>query len=476
MSNERKSKFLEPLKSFADFQGLRKMQQAVNALLNGKIAGTTGEVIYSDSNTIWNIGAPSSATTNAIIPFTIYNIPAASIIIEDGGSGYTAGDILEVSGGTGTPMTILVASVTDSGMIYQAVVDNLGSYSVQPTYPNFPIGGSGSGFSFSLGTSADNWRSFQVRDGYIGARSLYWLNDDNYIGDPNPFITWNYIPRFPLNFLNFSNGETEMLAYLDGQGVGINGSPNQAPYSSGSAIKLLANVDQLISGVDSVTGEYVRYEQIIMCDFDIGPSQDPSDAKVSFWIEIIDDETSGFGINVWARMCGYDTSGGSAPVMNSQPFPVGPNIIPIGVASSNFNYDFDTGVITPLNEFQYYQVLAGGLSGRYPITGGSVFAALPNAIGKQMSYRGKWLADVLEGQVFYPGDVVVDDSDSDINNLDITDGSGQISSYGVYVCKGDYDWPSVTNANAKPFFGDASPLNDTYRWEKFSSLIIDPTV
>jgi hypothetical protein len=55
MSNNRSSKFLPPLKSIADFQGLQAMNQAVNSLLNGKMIG--GDIIYADSNVVYISGA-----------------------------------------------------------------------------------------------------------------------------------------------------------------------------------------------------------------------------------------------------------------------------------------------------------------------------------------------------------------------------------------------------------------------------------
>lgn len=73
------------------------------------------------------------------------------------GSGYAVNDTLTISGGTGTAATLKVTAVL-SGKIVSAIVTSPGSYTVAPSSPNTPTGGSGSTASFALtmiGTDLD---------------------------------------------------------------------------------------------------------------------------------------------------------------------------------------------------------------------------------------------------------------------------------------------------------------------------------
>ena len=83
--NNRKSKFLEPLKSVMDFQGQQQMLAAVNSLLNGRM--TNGQVIYSDSNVVWDNQASGSKKD--------------FVIVSDGGDWYNCNmfDAMNPSGG-----------------------------------------------------------------------------------------------------------------------------------------------------------------------------------------------------------------------------------------------------------------------------------------------------------------------------------------------------------------------------------------
>lgn len=71
------------------------------------------------------------------------------------GSGYIAGDVLNVVGGVGSAATITVATVNGSGVVLTATVTvgNEGSYSTLPTSPFATTGGSGSGATFTYTSS-----------------------------------------------------------------------------------------------------------------------------------------------------------------------------------------------------------------------------------------------------------------------------------------------------------------------------------
>jgi hypothetical protein len=71
------------------------------------------------------------------------------VAINSGGTGYTVGDVLTVSGGTGTAATLTVATVS-AGVITAITLLGSGGYSVLPTFPASVTGGTGSGATFTF--------------------------------------------------------------------------------------------------------------------------------------------------------------------------------------------------------------------------------------------------------------------------------------------------------------------------------------
>ena len=79
------------------------------------------------------------------------NLIATAVAIDDAGSGYTVGNTLTVTGGTGTiPVELTVSTVNMSGGITGVSISNVGLYRVVPANPVLVTGGSGSGAEFNL--------------------------------------------------------------------------------------------------------------------------------------------------------------------------------------------------------------------------------------------------------------------------------------------------------------------------------------
>ena len=82
--------------------------------------------------------------------------PTGVIAIVAGGTGYTAGDVLTVSGGTLTSGTTqITVSTVSAGVITAATVSSFGVYSALPANPASVTGGTGSGATFTV-----NYRLF----------------------------------------------------------------------------------------------------------------------------------------------------------------------------------------------------------------------------------------------------------------------------------------------------------------------------
>lgn len=315
----------------------------------------------------------------------------------------------------------------------------------------------------NITNSADSWRTFQIRDGFTGARSKYWLNGFDHLAAPDPSSYWNneYLVPFK-NDQSYGNAETFLGIIQDMMGIGDT-SQNQPQANelestwTATQIKLDLTTDTLITGVDG-SGVFVSYGQIVMADGIVGvAASDPSYPIASFWIEIVDDPVKGFYPNLWGRMCGKTTPG-QTPNQQSTVFPSGNNIIPIGMVQAGTNSDGAVNpTLTPSNETFYYQLLTANLTGRFPALAGTV--ALPT-IGQYQCFRGNWVQDSLSGQVFYPGDSVYDDDAVPYLTKTLDTGTGTFKYRGVY-----------TYIGASPNFMTTSPHSDATNWLYRSALI-----
>lgn len=228
------------------------------------------------------------------------------------------------------------------------------------------------------GRAADDWRTFQIRGGYFGARSKYWV------------------------FPTFGNYEVALFNY--GTDAGWNGYnlddtivPNTINGVHGQLT--LPNVGD--TNITETHNEGIfPIDQIILDSTFDGDNQ----IRASFWLEIRDNSgiTNNFGLYLWARM--YSPVPGTTG-RTANPFPASdPSIIPIGTV----RIYRDKTIYTE-------QYLTGNQLNRY--TGADTF-------------RGFWTADALAGQVFYTGDTVVDDTAT--ASMALNSPSGNFSYYKVF--------------------------------------------
>jgi len=122
-----------------------------------RMAGTVGVATVAVGT------AGTSYTTPPAVSFTynasggsgvvgVATLKAVSVTLSDGSAGasYTAGDTLTVVGGTGTPITLTVSTVS-SGAVATLAIATAGNYSVIPANPVSVTGGTGTGATFVLG-------------------------------------------------------------------------------------------------------------------------------------------------------------------------------------------------------------------------------------------------------------------------------------------------------------------------------------
>ena len=91
----------------------------------------------------------------------MYNAAASGFVVnaslDTSGSDYNVGDVLTISGGTGTAMQITVDMVNGSGEIIDFHVSRVGNYSAYPTLPAAVTGGAGSDAEFELNFPAPDY-------------------------------------------------------------------------------------------------------------------------------------------------------------------------------------------------------------------------------------------------------------------------------------------------------------------------------
>jgi hypothetical protein len=97
----------------------------------------------------WSATAPTTAGGVQATGTTVVGASAA-LTINGGGTGYTAGDLLTVVGGTNTQAAVITVGTVSAGVITAATVTTFGQYSVVPTSPVSVTGGTGSGATFTL--------------------------------------------------------------------------------------------------------------------------------------------------------------------------------------------------------------------------------------------------------------------------------------------------------------------------------------
>ncbi len=119
-------------------------------------------VIYNVREDTWyDTPLPNGGRGAGIFP-TVFNRPimtgvtpqnftATAVSVNAGGTGYTAGDTLTVTGGTGSILAELtVSTVNGSGVITGVSISNAGLYTTKPTNPVSVSGGTGSNATFNL--------------------------------------------------------------------------------------------------------------------------------------------------------------------------------------------------------------------------------------------------------------------------------------------------------------------------------------
>ena len=129
------------------------------------ITRTSAGTSYTSQPTV-AITAPTTAGgVQATATVTI--VLAAVSSIAGGGTGYTAGDVLTISGGTSAQTAQLTVSTVSAGVITAVTVSRGGDYTVAPSNPASVTGGTGSGATFNLTFGILTFTITNAGSGYV---------------------------------------------------------------------------------------------------------------------------------------------------------------------------------------------------------------------------------------------------------------------------------------------------------------------
>ena len=157
------------------------------------------------NNVFWVVPRTNAAGANArALTITTSSPDSANVVT--GGSGYAIGDVLTVTGGSGTATQLTVSAVS-TGAITAVTVSTPGSYTSFPANPVTVTGGGGAGATFNLNSGtvlSGNFLGFMPATGTADRTQATTLNIKNTAASPSANISLRSA-RF-LGFRAFSAG------------------------------------------------------------------------------------------------------------------------------------------------------------------------------------------------------------------------------------------------------------------------------
>ena len=215
--------------------------------------------------------------------------------------------------------------------------------------------------------------AIQIRSGIVGYRSKFFAN---------------------ATYSTYGNSEQQVNCQCTDSTWLVDDPPS---INTGPAITLTNGTDSIIVDAGTNPSTPVYYGSINPA----AGADENGEINMAFWLKIVDQST---GIGTFSQLYGrmWTRRAASATGRRTAMFPApDKNIVPLGTIGIGAN---------PFLE----QIQWGNLCNRYPMfptddVGTVRFGEnLISAGGSALNYRGDWDADNLNGQVFYPGDLVCD--------------------------------------------------------------------
>lgn len=197
-------------------------------------AGSQG-VNISNGGTVTALTTTASGTSYTSAPTATISVPttaggvqataqpyvqsSGAYAIVGGGTGYTTGDTITFSGGTGT-ISATATITASAGVITAVSFTSGGAYTVTPTNPVSVTGGTGSGATFNLTqyilrTSAPTWNITNAGSGYVEQPTVTFSGGGG--SGAAAFATVGSIPTIKTlgSALSFATPSGEMFRLLD---------------------------------------------------------------------------------------------------------------------------------------------------------------------------------------------------------------------------------------------------------------------
>lgn len=170
----------------------------------------------------------------------------SAVAIAAGGTGYTVGDVLTLSGGTGTHATTVEVTSVAAGVVDGIKLRDGGAYSVVPSSPASTTGGTGSGCTITVSTSTSTgwtaqrdttytYNSISEKEVILEGAGLSG-SDEIFVGIKSYSILNGITTAYNWH-LNAMTGYNSGLAYASQPGI----SPASSPSTGGGCYVPLMN-------------------------------------------------------------------------------------------------------------------------------------------------------------------------------------------------------------------------------------------
>ena len=207
-------------------------------------AGTTA---YSSIPSV-AISAPTTAGGVQATATAQMRASQGSTTLASGGTGYTAGDVLTLSGGTFTTASQITVNTVSAGVIATFTVTGIGSgYSVLPTNPVSVTGGTGSGATFNLAWGVSGFTITNAGSGYVEQPTVSFSGGGGSGAAAYATVGSGTVVKSIGNPLSFYTPSGEAFRISD---IGVTSAAYWAAYGGASIPELRASG----SGIISVTG------------------------------------------------------------------------------------------------------------------------------------------------------------------------------------------------------------------------------
>jgi hypothetical protein len=162
----------------------------------------------------WTASAPTT-TGGSTATGTVTSLGGVSATIAGGGTGYTAGNVLTVVGGTFSSASTITVNTVSGGVITGATLTNGGTYTVIPANPVSVTGGSGTGATFNITYGILGLSITTAGSGYVEEPTVSFSGGGGSGAVAYATVGSNTFQKTLSNIHTFSTPNSDVLAIVD---------------------------------------------------------------------------------------------------------------------------------------------------------------------------------------------------------------------------------------------------------------------